>query len=104
MAQLTPPRKPITFEYTPRFFAHSLSARSTVLKCAMLGTRRSIMSVTRQPFSDLTLWSSMLRSTDSWVMSKSSGTVGVAKRAYSRSMSTPANIILMTGTFASGTG
>lgn len=38
------------FEYMARRFAHNLIARNAVRKVDMLGTSRSISSVTRDPF------------------------------------------------------
>ncbi len=52
---------------------------------------RRIMSVTRQPLSERTLWSSQWRSVAGAPMSRSSLTSGMARRAYSRSMEMPQN-------------
>lgn len=62
-----------------------------------------MVSVTRQPFSERTLCSSQLRSVEAAVKSRLSGTTGVARRAYSRSIEMPQNFILITGTYESST-
>ena len=50
-----PPRKPSTFLYTQRRLAHNLSARMQYLSVSIVGTRLRMVSVTRTPFSEVTL-------------------------------------------------
>mmetsp|Transcript_10946 Transcript_10946/g.37977 ORF Transcript_10946/g.37977 Transcript_10946/m.37977 type:complete len:243 (-) Transcript_10946:289-1017(-) len=104
IARFTPPRKPMTLLYVPRFLAHTLMHRSARRNVLRFGTSLRIMSVTRHPLSERTLASSMLRRTVLFCMSRSSGILLILSDANSRSMDTPPNFILITGVKASGTG
>lgn len=90
-------------EYTARFLAHSLMARSVVRKCGMLGTSRRMASVTRTPLMDRCVESSTLRRMLSSRMSSLSGIDDICRHAHRRSISTPAYSNLMMGTYASAT-
>lgn len=87
--QATPPKKPITFEYIARFFAHNLIHLNEVRKFSMFGTSRSISSVTLEPFKDRTHRSSRVFSKLSSDKSNSSWIVGRANLANVRSMGIP---------------
>lgn len=104
IAQATPPRNPSTLEYTPLFLAQSLMQRKVSLKFLLSGTSYKIISVTRQPLSDLMVSLSQFLSTlSSRRCENSSPTSLYSTLPNSRSISTPSNFILITGTKASST-